>query len=403
MKLFLTTFLLILAVTTRSQIPQYNYDEPYQFPSVLLNSGAKDYDYTGQQLAFTGEYRKAIEIARTGRMANRPALVKRFQDILSPLSFVSARDYILKHAANQQIVIINEAHHRPEHRAFSESLLAGLYSLGFRYLGLETLVNDNDHVGGRDSLINTRRYPLVSSGAYIGEPVFGNMVRTALQTGFTVFGYEAGVRKNLTPREMEEARNIADFLKTHPGAKIFIHCGYGHGAECENDGLKSLTMAGFVKEYTGIDPYTIDQTQLTEDEENEFGLNIPATAGPVVFMNTAEHALSSDDLSSPTAKRGCFDLMVAHPMAPYEDGRPRWKKLPGYFAFQPALSAIKLQYPLMLKAYKEGEDTIRAVPADIIIVNNAADKKSLILQKGNYLLKIISSSGEQTGFNFSVK
>ncbi len=43
-----------------------------------------------------------------------------------------AAEYIIKRSSKERIIIINEAHHQPLHRVFTESLLEGLYQNGFR-------------------------------------------------------------------------------------------------------------------------------------------------------------------------------------------------------------------------------------------------------------------------------
>ncbi|MBX9449469.1 MAG: hypothetical protein KL787_07030 [Taibaiella sp.] len=51
----------------------------------------------------------------------------------------NARDYIVHRSKDEEIIIINEAHHVPLHRIFTRSLLKDLYNNGYRYLGLEAL------------------------------------------------------------------------------------------------------------------------------------------------------------------------------------------------------------------------------------------------------------------------
>lgn len=50
-----------------------------------------------------------------------------------------AKPIILERAISSSVVIFNEAHHKPIHRAYLRTLLQDLYLAGFRYLGLEAL------------------------------------------------------------------------------------------------------------------------------------------------------------------------------------------------------------------------------------------------------------------------
>jgi hypothetical protein len=65
----------------------------------------------------------------------------------------------------------------------SGRLLKGLYQKGFGYFATETL-----DVG--DAGLQARGYPTLRSGAYIAEPMYADLVRTALNLGYRVTPYE---------------------------------------------------------------------------------------------------------------------------------------------------------------------------------------------------------------------
>ena len=48
-------------------------------------------------------------------------------------------------AEKYQIVMINEAHHVPQHRVFTYRLLEDLWQKGYRYLALEALSENAEH------------------------------------------------------------------------------------------------------------------------------------------------------------------------------------------------------------------------------------------------------------------
>jgi hypothetical protein len=102
--------------------------------------------------------------------------------------------------------------------------------------------------------------------AFIQESQHANLLKEALDLGFTLFNYEYKYVKGKTmkDREMEQAQNIAKMMKANPKAKFLIHCGYDH----LNEGIPGIAswkaMAARVTEMTGINPFTIDQTTSSE-------------------------------------------------------------------------------------------------------------------------------------------
>lgn len=134
---------------------------------------------------------------------------KKFFKTLHP---INASDYILKRAKQEQIIIINEAHHQPYHRVFTKSLLQGLYDQGYRYFGAEALHED-------DTLLNQRKFPLRNSGTYIKEPLYSELIRSAIKIGFSVFAYESSsLTSYTTPKERDilQAKNIEKILFRGP-------------------------------------------------------------------------------------------------------------------------------------------------------------------------------------------
>lgn len=157
---------------------------------------------------------------------------------------------ILAQTKQRQLVLFNEEHTQPRGRWLVGSLLPALYRQGFRYLALEAL-EATDSAGVRQ-----RGYPLASSGFYTNEPHFGNLIRQARQLGFRVVGYDAFT----SDRERDQARNLlAATVATDPQARVVVLAGHGHISE---DGAgPAKHMARWLRELSGIDPLTIDQTQ----------------------------------------------------------------------------------------------------------------------------------------------
>lgn len=67
-----------------------------------------------------------------------------------------AYDEILNEAKDRQIIIISEAHLKPQHRIFAKQLIRGLSEYGFKHLGLETFSSINNSNQLLDSLIEVK-------------------------------------------------------------------------------------------------------------------------------------------------------------------------------------------------------------------------------------------------------
>lgn len=159
-----------------------------------------------------GEYEKSL-VANDRDFESWGELTQEDINYFKQFKPQNAKNYILQRAKDEKIIAINEAHFQPNHRVFTASLLENLYSLGFRYLAIETLsnnsiVSENDKRSEVD-LLNDRNYPTLESGYYLKEPQYGNLVRDALKIGFTLIGYEAGWHTNQVSREIEQAKNLA--------------------------------------------------------------------------------------------------------------------------------------------------------------------------------------------------
>ncbi len=296
-----------------------------------------------------------------------------------------AVDYILESASDYRAVFINEAHHIPMHRAFTYSLLRGLYDQGFRYLGLEALSYE-------DSLVNERGYPITSSGYLVQEPMMNELIREAIWLGFTVFPYENN--HDTLDREQGQAWNIYQQIKDDPTAKVLVHAGYEHISEDENYDLAGATpMAVHFKKLSGIDPLSIDQTRMHEHSESRFEnayyelIGYPRT--PQVFI-THDGAAFVD----PSDARH-YDIQVFHPRTRYVEERPDWQMLGGHKELVP-LKRLRfdIDLPVLIKVYYDGEDLETAIPTDILEVRDREDPLFLLLDKGKYWMVIENDRGE---------
>src|SRR4030095_12861965 len=148
------------------------------------------------------------------------------------------------------------------------------------------------------------------------------LIRHALDLGFKLVAYEDPLANNHTPTERDsiQAMNIASILKRDPEAKIFVYASYGHIAE------KSITpefipMGMAFKRMTGIDPLTIDQTDMTEESNFSFGKSFYDTYLEKYPLTTASIPLDNDEPVNVTGTT-LYDLTVIHPKTTYYFARP---------------------------------------------------------------------------------
>jgi hypothetical protein len=385
MKKFALAVLLLAGTTAQAQ----KAVSPYVFADSIAAALRAQPDQNQQaawQYAAIGRYQAALEAWEKGYRVVRTPLARADSLAFAAYQPTAARAYILERARKARIIIINEAHHVPRHRAFTASLLPGLAAQGYRYLAVEGL-------DAADSLLTQRGYPLLSSGYYVSEPGYGNLLRTAAKAGMQVrpydYGYPEGDPANgLRNRELGQVRNIRRILAADPQAKLIIHCGFGHLSERPSpEGDK--WMAAYLKEQTGIDPFTIDQTVLTEaatlaTSSRYYRPQLGAQSA--VLLNAEGQPFSAEPL------RLSADASVYHPPTRLVQGRPDWLFAEGR---QPVAvgARVKIPFPCQVLAYVAGEPA-EAVPVDVIELASATDKTALALAPGRYRVVVRSRGGQ---------
>ncbi|MBX0333276.1 hypothetical protein K3G39_08495 [Pontibacter sp. HSC-14F20] len=401
--LHLTCALLLVLTACKNTPPveTITFRHPYKFQSDIAEKLEKDtvawkHQFAASDFATKGDYRKALEqwdVAFPGRYT---AYTRQELDALRErYKVVPAADYIMAQAKSNQVMIINEAHHSSLHRVFTRSLLQRLYDNGYRNLGLEALTNGKL----KDSLLHDRKYPVMETGYYTQDPQFGNLIRTALEIGYKVFPYETTNRNNGKPREIDQARNIQEVIKSRPNEKFLIHCGFGHVVEGEH-GQWEKAMAGRLAEFTGIDPLTIDQVHYSEKSR-------PARSHPLLqAFNISQPSVLLDHENQPFRfEQGntWADVAVLHPFTSDTNERPGWLFGNGNKSVPVELSNIQLEYPVLLLAFKEGENVQEAVPVDILEVPGQQSSPRLSLPEGSYELVVVNRKEEARKLTIKVK
>lgn len=274
-----------------------------------------------------------------------------------PLATIVAR------AAAARLVIINEAHHDPQSRAFITLLLGALREKGFAFYAAETFYPG---IGARKP-----PWPLMSDGFYLMEPVFGMTVRRARTLGFTFVPYEAMTlsspgsdpRARMSEREETQARNLDErLLKAHPTARALVHVGHDHVLErpTPRDFRGVETMASRLKRIGGTDPLTIEQTYYASPIDR-----------PVIC------ALQPDN-----ERAALTDMVIALPPVVFVDKRPAWRRRLGQ---KPVAIPTTLRAPAATSIVEArlADEPDEAVPVDRVLVRSG-ETLPMLLASGRY-------------------
>ncbi|GAA5023744.1 hypothetical protein GCM10011506_06810 [Marivirga lumbricoides] len=396
-------FILSLLVSCQSAYGQQpkkeiSFKPPYQFNKEIEDQIATDtvpwkYQTAAAAYAAKGDHQKALltwdEAMGKRNMAFSQAEADSIRKLYHP---VPAIPYIIKIAAEHEITIINEAHHSNLHRAFTTSLLKDLYEKGYRHLGLEALANDMH----QDKKLNDRQYPIQESGWYLKAPAFGELLRQALEIGYTVFPYEnTGKREE---REVQQAQNIYAHMQKHPGEKVLIHCGFDHVLEGEHEAW-GKAMAQELKDLSGLDPFTINQEDYSEKSEAQYNPKL------LKLFDIKEASILFDrdkNAFAYTRRKSFTDVAVLHPTTTYEQGRADWLFADKQKVAIP-VNGTELSFPIMLLAYKANEPIKNGIPVDIVEIANKNDTATLALSSGQYTIVAHSHTGKSICFDWLVK
>ncbi|MCA6361972.1 MAG: hypothetical protein IM638_02980 [Bacteroidetes bacterium] len=375
-----SSFLLAILIQPFLFFSDTHKSETYKFSAdieAVLEADTMPWKYqTGAVMySFAGDYRNALRVWDKGMHARNYIPTAADSALLSGSVCKDAREYIINRSKTEQVIIINEAHHNARHRTFTRGLLEGLYKNGYRYLGLEAIF---------DTAINVRNFATSETGYYTNEPEFGNLIYEARRLGFTLFSYEASEGKNGKAREIEQAQHIHAFMKQHTKGKYLIHCGYDHVFENEVRNWEKA-MAGRLKEYSAIDPLTIDQVKFSEKSEpahtHYFVRSIEAVR-PFVLLDKDNKVFNG--ISEPKQT----DITVIHPLTVYYNQRPHWFTDEKESYVLPEKKRIKYTYPVLILAYRKKEYEQKGIPADLIELSNNSTHPRLYLKKGKYTLVV---------------
>lgn len=391
--------LLFSCKESKIEFKKIDFVSDYKFSHEIEEKLLKDtipwkHQLSAADYATKGDYKNALvqwDLAMGARESNYTS--SQIDSINNKYTKVNALDYIVEQAKKTQVVIINEAHHNSYHRVFTKSLLQQLYDNGYTNLGLEALGTG----AYLDNGLQQRKYPILETGFYTKDPQFGDMIRTALEIGYTLFAYEDMGKGNGKPREIAQAKNIQKVIDSKPGEKFLIHCGFDHALEGVHRSWEKA-MAGRLTEYTGINPLTINQVLYSEKSDPKF--NHPFLKA---VSNSESTVLIDQNNQVFRYKRGdaWSDIAVFHPNTTYTNNRPNWLFTTNSRPVSVSLTDLQIAFPVMVLAFKKGEDLNKAVPMDITEVENKTASWALGLKGGDYTI-VLTNGEESVKFEYIV-
>ncbi len=295
-------------------------------------------------------------------------------------------------AHGRQLVLFNEAHNIPLTRTLTVQLLQRLREDGYSHFAAETLY-ESDHA------LQARGYPTRDSGFYVDEPIYAEMIRSAIALGFVIVAYDDTGDAHGDARERLQAKHLHErVFRRDPHARLIVNAGYAH---IQEDGkyLDGKSMAYHLRTLTGIDPLTIEQTMLMEHDlpahDHPYFRALFAGNGrqrePVVYVGKGGKAWS--------LKPGWYDVSVFFPPDTLDRGRPTWLDLGGLRQrreVSPDLCEQRLPCLVEARYANERDD---AVAADrVLITGNArpgdvptSTFRVLYLRPGRYRLSARSA------------
>ena len=352
------------------------YHEQKKYSKILPDNGYAD--ALSEAVAFCQDYESALYYQQQNYSGDPDEVSKRqIAKVLSgfkKMEQVDARRYISFVSRSRRVIMINEAHNKPLHRAFTISLLEDLYHRGYRYLAMEMFNNFSNH--DLDKLTP-------KTGHFCTEPVAGELIRIALHIGYTLVSYDDTAAfsgphpHSARERDSIQASNICKILQKDTSAKILVHASYAAVAK-RSVSPQFVSMAMALKQQSGIDPLTVDQTEMTEEGSFSYGKYFYKSYIEKFQPSSPSIALIDEQPVDVTGS-GLFDLTVIHPPTTYRDARPTWLSLGG--RRQPLYVKAQHKTTFMVQAYYQLE-SFGAKPGEVI----PADQTYIPASNGNYLL-----------------
>jgi hypothetical protein len=355
-------------------------------------------DFLGTIAPWIGEHAAALEQrAKLMDVLGTPARGAGARPDFAGWRAEPAVDAVLRLARDRRVVMFDEEHLSSRERAFMHLLLEGLREAGFTHLACETLAEDR--------ALNERGHPVMTSGYYAKDPLYGDLLRRADALGFTFAMYEAPPeearprpddtsRNDATNRrEVAQAKKLATLLDD-PSARVVVFAGRHHISEAKPAEPGDWTpMAGVFAELTGVDPLTVDLIVLTERGRAIDDHPAWLEAQDEGFLKDRPVMLFDANGDAYSALRGSIDAMVFFPRTRMVDGRPDWLELGGLRKrVWPVPESVVASEVVLMQAIVAGEGG-DAVPMDQVVIGPGHERVPLLLRSGEYVVRVVDRRG----------
>jgi hypothetical protein len=345
--------------------------------------------------AFAGDTSGAIAaFDALGRERARRTLNEAEAFIVDDASVEDAVQAIVAQARTRRVVLINEGHNMPMHRAFSQRVARELRKIGYTYLACETFGSNSPQAfaGG---------YVTKHGGFYTRDPVFGAWITEAMADGWKLVAYESAradpsssPEQRFAYREEQQASNLVErIFAQDKDAKVLIHVGYSHlnKSVATATSADPVFMGEHLRRKTGLDMLHVDQTEFyahpdAADESPLYArmLAKPGTAAPFVLKaKDGQYAVLH-------GLKGRVDMQVVFPRYAFSDrnGRPEWlASLAGRQPRDIPATLLPATGRRAVLAYRSA-DPADAVPADVVLVEAGKPVPKLMLPPGEYRFSV---------------
>lgn len=401
MKAAVSLSLLLFSLSALAQDAKPGYDYLYQLDKAektfqAISKDGRAEEVAGrlsgsmQQLAtqrsFSGDVDGAIatmdELAGYSRGSALPENKASDEpDLLANANVEAAIDAIVLEARTRNVVILNEAHHVPMHRAFAMQLARALRKIGYSYLACETF-GELEPV--RDG------YALSSTGYYSNEPMYGQFLRDAASDGWKFIAYEP-FEENQTrlQREIGEARNLIErIFARDSAAKVFVYVGYSHALkkpEATNDKDFAWMAAQLVRLHKAK-ILSIDQTTMFSHSQKNFEAQGYRSAVERAGLKQPFVIKSANGSYQVFGKyKGGMDMQVFHlPAVTLPNGRASWlQTMANRTPHDIPPELLPKQGRRLIMAYYT-DDKADAVPADVVLAEAGKTAPPLMLPAGTF-------------------
>jgi hypothetical protein len=282
----------------------------------------------------------------------------------------NAKSVVRQFASRSRVLIFNESHSEIATRAFLIEVLPLLRKAGYRKLALEAIYPSVGEPGASEAIMS-RGFPVDSSkeGFYLREPVYGELVRTALRLGFELVEYESEATAR-EEREEDQASTLARAMLGSPNEKMVVLAGYSHAWKSGGWMAERLNR----KLVSGV--ISVDQ--------------VSGLAGCVGGHNSFPKSVAITIYGHAWSSRSDVDVTLLRNVDNDRRDSKSWLRLGGIrrqVILQDGL--CQNRRPCLLEAVldKEAAD---AVPVDRVVLTKTVERPVLFISPGAYQLHVRS-------------